>query len=90
VIRLPLTPEQRTVYWTVTVHETYGSAHQSSGLHASAVRQQYDFWSAKPSTARMELIEHTLIQTAPSQPSGTCRARAKRRRCRISRPAHTR
>jgi hypothetical protein len=62
VITLPLTPEQRTVYWTVTVHETYGSAHQSTGLHASAVRQQYDFWSTKPATARMELTEHTLVQ----------------------------
>ncbi|MGW0825251.1 hypothetical protein [Streptomyces sp. NPDC002845] len=62
MITLPLTPEQRTVYWTVTVHETYGSAHQSTGLHASAVHQQYDFWSAKPSTARMEITEHTLIQ----------------------------
>ncbi|WP_327749964.1 hypothetical protein [Streptomyces europaeiscabiei] len=62
MITLPLTPEQRTVYWTVTVHDTYGSTHQSTGLHASAVRQQYDFWTAKPSTARMELTEHTLVQ----------------------------
>lgn len=63
MITLPLTPERRTVYWTVAVHETYGSVHQSTGLHsASAVRQQYDFWPAKPSTARMELTEHTLIQ----------------------------
>ncbi|MGW3984762.1 hypothetical protein [Streptomyces mirabilis] len=63
MITSPLTPERRTVYWTVAVHETYGSVHQSTGLHsASAVRQQYDFWHAKPSTARMELTEHTLIQ----------------------------
>ncbi|MFF2133944.1 hypothetical protein ACFVW1_53305 [Streptomyces olivochromogenes] len=62
MITLPLIPEQRTVYWTVAVHETYGSAHRSTGLHASAVRQQYDFWTAKPSTARIELTEHTLVQ----------------------------
>ncbi|WP_331765355.1 hypothetical protein OG747_52875 (plasmid) [Streptomyces sp. NBC_01384] len=62
MITLPLSPEQRTVYWTVAVHDTYGSVHQSTGLHASAVRRQYDFWPAKPSTARMELTEHTLIQ----------------------------
>ncbi|MFD7163571.1 hypothetical protein [Streptomyces violascens] len=60
---LPLAPEQRTVYWTVTVHETYGSVHQSTGLHAaSAVRQHYAFWSGRPSTAGIELTEHTLVQ----------------------------
>jgi hypothetical protein len=60
----PLTPEQRTVYWTVAVHETYGSVHRSTGLHsASAVRHQYGFWAPRPSTARIELTEHTLIQT---------------------------
>ncbi|MDH6502438.1 hypothetical protein [Streptomyces sp. SAI-149] len=62
MITLPLTPEQRTVYWTVNVHDQYGSAHRSTGLHASAVRQQYDFWHSKPATARVELTEHTLVQ----------------------------
>jgi hypothetical protein len=63
VITLPLSPEQRTVYWTVAVCDTYGSVHRTTGLHsASAVRQQHDFWSAKPSTARLELTEHTLIR----------------------------
>lgn len=63
MITLPLTPEQRTVYWTVAVYETYGSVHQSTGLHsASAIRQQLALWAGKPSTARMELTQHTLIQ----------------------------
>ncbi|MGK3943331.1 hypothetical protein ABK046_33440 [Streptomyces caeruleatus] len=62
MITLPLTPEQRTVYWTVAVHDKYGSTHRSTGLHASAVRQQYDFWHPKPATARIELTEHTLVQ----------------------------
>ncbi|MGW2104184.1 hypothetical protein ACWCPX_42310 [Streptomyces olivaceoviridis] len=63
MITSPLTPERRTVYWTVAVFGKYGSAHRSTGLHsASAVRQQFDFWSGKPSTTRMELTEHTLNQ----------------------------
>ena len=57
-------PEERTVYWTVAVHETSGSVHRSTGLYsASAVRHQYGFWAPRPSTARIELTEHTLIQT---------------------------
>ncbi|MER7568887.1 hypothetical protein ABTZ93_39055 [Streptomyces sp. NPDC097941] len=68
MITLPLTPEQRTVYWTVTVHDKYGSMHRSTGLHASAVRQQYDFWHPKPATARVELTEHTLVQARTITP----------------------
>ncbi|MGY9066908.1 hypothetical protein [Streptomyces sp. CAS3] len=63
MITLPLTPERRTVYWTVAVCEKYGSVHRSTGLHStSAVRHQYDFWAPKPSTSRIGLTEHTLIQ----------------------------
>ncbi|MBC2868690.1 hypothetical protein [Streptomyces mexicanus] len=63
MITLPLSPEQSTVYWTVAVCDTYGSVNRTTGLHsASAVRQQHDFWSAKQSTARIELTEHTLLQ----------------------------
>ncbi|MDN3263972.1 hypothetical protein QWJ26_30010 [Streptomyces sp. CSDS2] len=64
MITFPLSPEQRTVYWTVAVCDTYGSVHRTTGLHsASAVRRQHDYWSAKQSTARTELTEHTLVQT---------------------------
>ncbi|MEU0413850.1 hypothetical protein ABZ307_39515 [Streptomyces griseorubiginosus] len=62
MITLPFTPEQRTVYWTVAVYDKHGFAHRSTGLHASAVRQQYDFWHPKPWTDRIELTEHTLVQ----------------------------
>jgi hypothetical protein len=63
VITFPLSPEQRTLYWTVAVCDTNGFAHRTTGLHsASAVRQQRVYWSAKQSTARIEITEHTLLQ----------------------------
>ncbi|WP_030618296.1 hypothetical protein [Streptomyces achromogenes] len=64
MITLPLSPEQRTVYWTVAVCDTYGSVRRTTGLHsASAARHQHAYWSVKQSTARVELTEHTLLQT---------------------------
>ncbi|MFD4604359.1 hypothetical protein ACFWPQ_40880 [Streptomyces sp. NPDC058464] len=54
--------EARTVYWTVTVYDRYGSAHRSTALHASAARHHHEFWSSKSSTARVGFTEHTLVQ----------------------------
>ncbi|MGW7243864.1 hypothetical protein [Streptomyces sp. NPDC054804] len=62
MIKTPLTHEARTVYWTATVYDKYGSAHRSTALHASAARHHHEFWSSKPSTARVGLTEHTLVQ----------------------------
>ncbi|MEU9412253.1 hypothetical protein AB0E08_42075 [Streptomyces sp. NPDC048281] len=56
--------EARTVYWTVTVYDRYGSVHHSTALHASAAVHHHEFWSLKPSTARVGFTEHTLVQAS--------------------------
>ncbi|MFI7405976.1 hypothetical protein ACIBW9_36850 [Streptomyces sp. NPDC049541] len=63
MITSPLTPEQRTVYWTVAAYDTRGrSVSRSTGLlSVSPARYWHKFWSSRPETARMELAEHTLV-----------------------------
>lgn len=63
LITSPLTPEQRTVYWTVAAYDTHGrSVYRSTGLlSVSPTRYWHEFWASRRETARMELTEHALV-----------------------------
>ncbi|MGI5380690.1 hypothetical protein ACQEV2_42190 [Streptomyces sp. CA-251387] len=63
MITSPLTPERRTVYWTVAAYDTHGrSVYRSTGLLSVApARYWREFWASRRETARMELTEHSLV-----------------------------
>ncbi|MFC9916688.1 hypothetical protein [Streptomyces sp. NPDC127197] len=63
MITSPLTPEQRTVYWTVTAYDAHGrTVYDTTALHSvSPTRYWHNYWASRHETARMNLAEHHLV-----------------------------